>query len=183
MSYNESETRFYLIDPVLRSKGYDAHWKLKMETPAPVEPTGNRGRRRSGGGRTDYLLCVQAPGMQKPLPVGVLEAKAETRNPEEGVQQAKGYADCTRFHVQYVFATNGHRYAEFDRGTQTPAGPFPLPDFPTHDALTARYATDTGIDIAFPAEYGENPDFIEFVSGPNGLINIELKNIGHIENR
>ena len=50
MSYNESETRFYLIDPVLRSKGYDAHWKLKMETPAPVEPTGNRGRRRSGGG-------------------------------------------------------------------------------------------------------------------------------------
>lgn len=48
MSYNESETRFYLIDPVLRSKGYDAHWKLKMETPAPVEPTGNRGRRRSG---------------------------------------------------------------------------------------------------------------------------------------
>lgn len=85
MSYNESETRFYLIDPVLRSKGYDAHWKLKMETPAPVEPTGNRGRRRSGGGRTDYLLCVQAPGMQKPLPVGVLEAKAETRNPEEGV--------------------------------------------------------------------------------------------------
>lgn len=41
MSYNESETRFYLIDPVLRSKGYDAHWKLKMETPAPVEPTGS----------------------------------------------------------------------------------------------------------------------------------------------
>mgnify|MGYP002577316065 CR=1 FL=1 len=41
----------------------------------------------------------------------------------------------------------------------------------------------TGIDITFPAEYGENPDFIEFVSGPNGLINIELKNIGHIENR
>ena len=61
MSYNESETRFYLIDPVLRVKGYDAHWKLKMETPAPVEPTGNRGRRRAGGGRTDYLLCVQAP--------------------------------------------------------------------------------------------------------------------------
>ena len=91
MSYNESETRFYLIDPVLRSKGYDAHWKLKMETPAPVEPTGNRGRRRTGGGRTDYLLCVQAPGMQKPLPVGVLEAKAETRNPEEGVQQRLGH--------------------------------------------------------------------------------------------
>ena len=150
MSYNESETRFYLIDPVLRSKGYDAHWKLKMETPAPVEPTGNRGRRRAGGGRTDYLLCVQAPGMPRPLPVGVLEAKAETSHPEEGMQQARGYADCTRFHVQYVFATNGHRYAEFDLTNQTPAGPFPLTDFPTHDTLTARYARDTGIDPTAP---------------------------------
>ena len=27
------------------------------------------------------------------------------------------------------------------------------------------------IDITFPAEYGENPDFIEFVSGPNGMRN------------
>ena len=50
-------------------------------------------------------------------------------------------------------------------------------------AKSHKIRTDTGIDIAFPAEYGENPDFIEFVSGPNGLINIELKNIGHIENR
>ena len=50
-------------------------------------------------------------------------------------------------------------------------------------AKSHKIRTDTGIDITFPAEYGENPDFIEFVSGPNGLINIELKNIGHIENR
>lgn len=46
MSYNEAETRFYLIDPVLRGKGYNEHWKLKLETPAPVEPTGAKGRRR-----------------------------------------------------------------------------------------------------------------------------------------
>ena len=30
---------------------------------------------------------------------------------------------------------------------------------------------------------GNNSDFIEFASTPNGLISIELKNIGHIENR
>ena len=41
MSYNEAETRYYLIDPVLRDKGYDDHSKLKLETPAPVEPIGN----------------------------------------------------------------------------------------------------------------------------------------------
>ena len=48
MTYNEAETRFWLIDPVLRGKGFNAHWKLKLETPAPVEPTGNKGRRRAG---------------------------------------------------------------------------------------------------------------------------------------
>ena len=46
-----------------------------------------------------------------------------------------------------------------------------------------RIVTDTGIEVSFPAEYGENPDFIEFVSEPNGLISIELKNIGSIENK
>jgi len=28
MSCNEAETRFYLIDPVLRAMGFDEHWKL-----------------------------------------------------------------------------------------------------------------------------------------------------------
>ena len=39
MTYNEAETRFWLIDPILRDKGYNEHWKLRLETPAPVEPT------------------------------------------------------------------------------------------------------------------------------------------------
>lgn len=50
-------------------------------------------------------------------------------------------------------------------------------------AKNHKIRTDTGIEITFPAEYGRNPDFIEFVNAPNGLISIELKNIGHIENR
>jgi len=59
VSYNEQETRFFLIDPLLRTKGYDDYQRIRMETPAPVEPTGPKGRRRKGSGRTDYLLCVQ----------------------------------------------------------------------------------------------------------------------------
>ena len=46
-----------------------------------------------------------------------------------------------------------------------------------------KIRTDTGIEITFPSEYCENPDFIEFFSTPNGLISIELKNIGSIENK
>jgi transposase InsO family protein len=40
-----------------------------------VEPTGPRGRRRRGSGRTDYLLCVRVGETPRPLPVAVLEAK------------------------------------------------------------------------------------------------------------
>lgn len=150
MAYNEAETRFYLIDPVLRKKGYDDHQWLRLETPAPVEPTGPKGRRRKGSGRTDYLLCVQVGDMPKPLPVGVLEAKPETEDPLKGMHQAKGYSDCQRFEVKYVFATNGHRYGEFDKFTGLQGGPFQLVDFPPHPDLTARYAKDTGIDITRP---------------------------------
>ncbi len=150
MSYNEQETRFFLIDPVLRDKGYNDHQWIKMETPAPVEPTGPKGRRRKGAGRTDYLLCVQVGDMPKALPVGVLEAKKETEDPLKGMQQAKGYADCQRFEVKYVFATNGHLYGEFDFFTNLQGGPFPFVDFPPHPDLSARYAKDTGIDITSP---------------------------------
>lgn len=46
-----------------------------------------------------------------------------------------------------------------------------------------KIRTDTGIEISFPAEMGSNSEYIEFVNEPNGLISIELKNIGSIENR
>lgn len=151
MTYNEAETRFYLIDPVLRDKGYNEDWKLRLETPAPVEPMGNKGRRRPGAGWTDYLICVRAGGMPKPLPIGVIEAKAEDKDPLSGMEQGKGYADCQRFHVRYVFSTNGHRYGEFDKVHQIPGGPFDFKGhFPTHGELTARYAEDAGIDLNRP---------------------------------
>ena len=150
MAYNEAETRFYLIDPVLREKGYDDITRLKLETPAPVEPTGNKGKRRQGAGRTDYLLCVQVGDMPKSLPVAVLEAKKENDDPLKGMQQAKGYADCKRFDVKYVFASNGHRYGEYDVFTKLQTGPHALKDFLLHADLTARYAKDTGIDVTKP---------------------------------
>lgn len=148
MTYNEEETRFHLIDPVLRRKGYDDPQRIRLETPAPVEPTGPKGRRSKRGGRTDYLLCVQVGDMPKPLPVAVLEAKRADADPLKGMEQAKSYADCKRFDVQYVFASNGHLYGDYDkpRGIQT--GPHPLEDFPPHPDLCARYTKDKGINLA-----------------------------------
>lgn len=147
---NEQETRTILIDPILGKKGYvDRRW-LRCETPAPVEPTGFKGRRKAGSGRTDYLFCVQIKGMVKPLPVAVFEAKREDADPLQGMQQAKKYSECRRFEVKYCFASNGHLYGEYDLFTNMQAGTFPLTDFLTHDELTARYAKDAGIDLATP---------------------------------
>jgi len=39
MTYNEAETRYFLIDPVLRKKGYGDHQWLKLETAVLVEHT------------------------------------------------------------------------------------------------------------------------------------------------
>ncbi|MBS0397248.1 MAG: hypothetical protein JSR95_01070 [Proteobacteria bacterium] len=41
MTSSEAETRFHTVDPVLRDKGNE-HRKLRLETPVPVEPTGNK---------------------------------------------------------------------------------------------------------------------------------------------
>jgi type I restriction enzyme R subunit len=43
MSLNEADTRYHLIDPVLRAKGYVSRDQVTLETvltPPPVEPTG-----------------------------------------------------------------------------------------------------------------------------------------------
>ena len=150
MSKNEAETRYELIDPVLREKGYRLPY-IKLETPAPVEPIGPKGRRRPGPGKTDYLLCVETLRGVKPLPIAILEAKRETDEPLKGMQQAKGYADCDRFDAKYIFSTNGHRYAKFNKFTGEQTGPLPFSDFPDRKRLTDCYATHTGIKVDDPS--------------------------------
>lgn len=150
MSYNEEETRHWLIDPMLDKKGYDSPLRLKLETQAPIDPSGPKGRRIKRNGRTDYLLCVQVGDMPKPLPVAVLEAKRQSEDPLAGMEQAKGYADCKRFDIQYAFASNGHLYGEYDKPSGIQTGPHPLTNFPSHPELCVRYAMDKGINLRSP---------------------------------
>ncbi|MHB8763663.1 MAG: DEAD/DEAH box helicase family protein [Deferrisomatales bacterium] len=150
MGKNEAETRYELIDPVLRDKGYRLPY-VRLETPAPVEPVGPKGRRRKGPGKTDYLLCVEVPNGTAPLPVAILEAKKEDEDPLKGMQQAKGYSECERFDAKYIFSSNGHRYAKFNKFTGEQTGPFPFADFPDHQRLTDCYHRHTGIKLDEPA--------------------------------
>lgn len=149
MSKNEAETRYELIDPVLRDKGYRVPY-IRLETPAPVEPIGPKGRRRKGPGKTDYLLCIEVPNGLKPLPIAILEAKKEGEDPLKGMQQAKGYSDCELFDAKYVCSTNGTLYAVYNKFTGEQTGPFKFSDFPDHAQLTACYAKHTGIKVTEP---------------------------------
>ncbi len=53
----------------------------------------------------------------------------------------------------------------------------------TRMAGSHKIRTDTGIEITFPSQYTSNTDFIAFSKQPDGSINIEIRGIGHIENR
>ena len=48
---------------------------------------------------------------------------------------------------------------------------------------TQRISTDTGIEIAFPAAYTNNKQYIDFIRHPDGTISIEIKQVGKIINR
>src|SRR6185437_17089288 len=76
--------------------------------------------------------------------------KKEADDPYRGMQQARGYAATSRFDVKYVFSTNGHKYAEYDRFTELIDGAFAFRDFPAHMDLSTRYARATGIDLTRP---------------------------------
>jgi hypothetical protein len=55
MSYNEAETRYHLIDPRLRAKGYDDPSRIRLETPAPVDIEGPKGPGASPPGKTKLV--------------------------------------------------------------------------------------------------------------------------------
>ena len=46
-----------------------------------------------------------------------------------------------------------------------------------------RLKTDTGIELKFPTPLFKNPDFIEFITEPDGTLSILLKNISQIINK
>lgn len=99
--YSEADTRRYIINVDLRragwpiaKEGYDTEYEVKG---MPNEP---------GIGYADYVLWGDDA-----KPLGVVEAKRTTKDPEAGQQQAKLYADCLeQMHGQrpVMFYTNGY---------------------------------------------------------------------------
>jgi hypothetical protein len=146
MGLGEADTRAKLIDPALHARGWTEDLIRREETAGAVEIVAGRPRRRARG-RIDYTLRVTVgPGAQ-PVAVALIEAKAEDLPPTHGLEQAKAYAACKRLNVPFVFASNGHRFVEFDRFTGRTGAVRLLAEFPRPADLRARYEKAVGFSL------------------------------------
>ena len=149
MALSEADTRAKLIDPAIHSCGWTEDLICRETTLGAVEIIAGKARRRSGG-RTDYTLRVRVNPESQPVALALLEAKKDTLPPGHGLDQAKGYLRASQHHVQFVFSSNGYLFVEFDRSTGMTTSPRPLSEFPSPDALRARYETIMGFSLEAP---------------------------------
>lgn len=105
MSFNEEETRKYLIDQMLANQGWDVGkgnsntGDVTKEAPVPLE--GN-----PSDGKADYVL-----NDDNGKPLAVIEAKRTSADPQIGRKQAEQYADGLEKKTgqrPVIFYTNGH---------------------------------------------------------------------------
>lgn len=102
MTYSESDTRSKLIDPKIKQSSWN-------ESNIVREYYFTDGRKLIGGKRgkryfVDYLLT------HKNTNLAIIEAKAEGKDPLDGLQQSINYAQ--RLKIDFVYATNGHKIYE-----------------------------------------------------------------------
>jgi len=145
MPRNEAQTRFELIDPTLRTRGWN-ETNIKVEaTSGGITVIDGKARRRQG--HTDYLLRLEVSKDTQPVAIALIEAKPEDKSPGFGLSQGKRDGDCDRLNVKFIFSTNGHQYVEYDKFTGLTSQPKPLSEFPTTAELRQRYENGMGFSL------------------------------------
>ena len=125
LAYSESDTRSKLIDPLIKQSGW-------LESNIVREYYFTDGRKLIGGKRgkryfVDYLLTYKNTNL------AIIEAKAESKNPLDGLQQSINYAQ--RLGIDYVYTTNGHKI--YEHSLKDAKGSF-IENYPTPDELFLR---------------------------------------------
>ena len=150
MGLSEADTRAKLIDPALHARGWTEDLIRREETAGAIEVIEGKPRKQAKG-RVDYTLRVRVNPNTQPLAMALIEAKAAHLPPTHGLEQAKLYASCQRLNVQFVYASNGHLFVEYDRHTGMTTQPRPLSEFPTPAELRRRYEQAVGFSLDDPA--------------------------------
>ncbi|MCF6172542.1 MAG: type I restriction enzyme HsdR N-terminal domain-containing protein [Campylobacteraceae bacterium] len=125
MAYTEADTRAKLIDSKIKSYGW-------LESHIVREYYFTDGRKLIGGKRgkqyyVDYLLVYKNTNL------AIIEAKAENKDPLDGLLQSINYAQ--KLKIDFVHATNGHKIYEHNLGTGKGAW---IEEYPTPQELFSR---------------------------------------------
>ena len=121
-SLDENETRLRLVNPALALAGWSPS---QIAEEVATGRVGRDGTREPG--RADYVLHIRGDrGMR---PVAVLEVKSESREPDDGVEQAAEYARALS--VPHALSTNGREFVSVDLATGAVAGRRPMAEFPS----------------------------------------------------
>jgi type I restriction enzyme R subunit len=164
MSLNEADTRAKLINPALYDRGWNEDLIRREVTAKPVDIIAGKGRRRRPG-RIDFVLRLRINPGTAPLPIALIEAKAENLHPAEGLEQVKAYGRALRHNVPFLYSSNGHMFVEFD-GLRQFTEPRPLSQFPTPEELRARYEQARGFQLSDPAA---KPLLTPYAPGSQGV--------------
>ncbi|NHM25926.1 DEAD/DEAH box helicase family protein [Desulfofundulus sp. TPOSR] len=139
---NEADTRARLIEPKLKVAGWTDQ-QVTREFYYNRDHQYTRGRiilvgdrvRRGKPRKVDYLLRVS-----ESFPIAVVEAEAESKPPEAGLEQAKEYA--MDLSLAFAYSTNGHQIIEYDFFTKSSRT---LDSFPRPEELWQRWKLNTGL--------------------------------------
>lgn len=137
---NEANTCRKYVEPKLKQAG----WKTKPHdyieqyyfTDGKIRPKNQR-QRREKRKFADYLLLYNDD-----FPLAVVEAKRQGKTPDEGLAQAKNYAQILG--VKFAYSTNGNGIVEYDftTGLQSEV----MAWFPTPDELSTTRTQSYGCE-------------------------------------
>ena len=125
MGYSETDTRINLIDPNLYRNG----WENRYITREYFFTDGRKliGNKRGKRYFVDYLLIYKNTNL------AIIEAKAEDKDPLDGLQQSINYAEKLR--IDYVYSTNGHKI--YEHSMISGSGKY-IDNYPTPNELFER---------------------------------------------
>ena len=136
---NEADTCRKYVVPKLDAAGWDnaphAIAEQRVFTDGRVVLVGKKVKRGETK-RDDYLLQYT-----RDYPIAVVEAKADYKAPEDGIQQAKEYAEILG--LRFAYATNGKGIVEFDFTTGKERS---VDDFPKPEELISRLRSAEKLD-------------------------------------
>jgi type I restriction enzyme R subunit len=135
---NEADTCRKYVLPKLQDWELEPHLLSEQYAidAGRILTTGSQNRRRRKK-YADYLLCYD-----RDFPLAVVEAKRKHKLPQDGLQQAKEYAELLG--LKFAYSTNGTGIVEFDYTTGLITA---LDRFPSPAELWTRWRQSEGLSV------------------------------------